>query len=413
MNKKFGKLLGSSEDLPPASLRYYVFLLAVVVAISTMAHSVVAPLLPVYARQLSATPAEVGLIVAVFGFTRFATQPFLGTYSDKWGHKKFIQGMLLLFFVSGIGYGASNSLFTLIIFRTIQAVAVGGLSVSVRAYIVEITTKENRGRINGLVSSMQNVGSLLGPALGGVIADILNIRAPFYLLSFSIIICFLFSLKLPTSTQPHTISITQPQSTDRITWSNPLKLLGIIHLLEFMGLGIWLAVWPIYADERLGWSSSMIGASFSVSAFTSLMTAPIWGKITDQYGRTISAIAGLILLILQPISVILFSQSPLLLWVMFALAGAGGTGYFNAYFTLVGDLSPARKAGQVQGVLGSASQLGNAAGSLIAPLLWQLTSMQVAFWGDSILLGVCVLLFAPLYLKEKEKTLLPVSEVTE
>lgn len=403
----------ASEAVLTRELKTHVLLLAVVIAISTMAHSIVAPLLPIYARDLEVTPAQIGLLISLFGFARFATQPILGTYSDKWGHKKFIQVMLLLFFASGVGYGTSSSFQALVLFRVIQAIASGGLSISVRAYIVEITTSGNRGRVNGLISSMQNAGSLLGPVLGGVIADVLNIRAPFYLLSFCVIICFLFSVKLPVSNKPSLPRAAISSMSGQMKWSNPLKLLGVIHFMEFMGLGIWLAVWPIYADESLGWSSSMIGASFSISAFTSLITAPIWGRMTDRYGRTISAIIGLILLTMQPIAVVIFRQTSILIWPAFALAGIGGTGYFNAYFTLVGDLSPNQSVGRIQGILGSASQLGNAVGSLIAPVLWQVTSMQFAFWGDAILLSGCVLLFLPLFFREQEKSLVQESEIAK
>lgn len=394
-------------------LKFHTFLFAVITALSTMAHSIVAPLLPLYARELDIAPTQIGLLISLFGFVRFATQPFLGVYSDRWGHKKFIQGMLILFFVSGIGYSAGNSFPTLILFRIVQAIAAGGLSISVRAYIVEITNPGNRGRVNGFISSMQNAGSLLGPVLGGVIADVLTIRAPFYLLSFSILVCFLFSIKLPISSKSVFSTPKHGQTPATVKWSGSLKLLGVIHFMEFMGLGIWLAVWPIYANENLGWSGSLIGASFSISAFASLITAPLWGRLTDRHGRTTSAIAGLVLLIIQPIAVVVFRQMPILLWPIFALAGAGGTGYFNAYFTLVGDLSPSQSIGRVQGVLGSSSQLGNALGSLLAPVLWQVTSMQFTFWGDAVLLGGCALLFLPLFFKEKEKKLFTGGEFAE
>jgi MFS family permease len=247
---------------------------------------------------------------------------------------------------------------------------------------------------------MQNVGSLTGPVLGGLVAEWWNIHAPFYVLSLGVMVCLLVSMKLPVMQHDQ---LTRQHNSTKSQWPKPLILLGIIHFFEFMGLGIWLAIWPIYAVENLGWTSSMVGASFSISALASLITAPIWGRISDQYGRTVSAILGLILLILQPLSVVVLADVPLLIWPLFALAGAGGTGYFNAYFTLVGDLSPAHDVGWFQGVLGSGSQLGNSAGSLLAPILWQALSIEFALLGDVTLLTMCMALFIPLFIRERNQ----------
>lgn len=376
----------------------HLLLLATIVAISTMANSVVTPLLPIYARQLL-TPVQIGVLVSVFGFVRFITQPFLGMLSDRWGHRKSIQVMLILFAISGLGYAVSNTFLLLILFRSIQAIAVGGLSVSVRSYIIDVTTKETRGQVNGIVSSMQNTGSFMGPVAGGILADWWDIHAPFYMLSVVLTFCLLFSVKLPlvehnrpASNQYEPIKTKLPQ---------PLILISIINVLEFAGLGIWLTVWPIYAVENLGWTSSMVGISFSISALAGLLTAPIWGKISDQYGRTVSAITGLVLLTLQPISVLLFDNS-LFILLIFAVAGVGGTGYFNAHFTLIGDLVPTHKSGWVQGSLNSASQLGNSAGSLVAPILWEAMSIQFPIVVDVILLVICTVSFVPLLIKEKQ-----------
>ena len=186
--------LDESTSSPP---RPNIMLLGLLMALSTMANSIVAPMLPIYATKLNATSTQIGLLVSIFGFVRFVIQPIIGNYSDKWGHRRVIQAMLALFTIAGLGYAVGENIQSLLFFRSIQAIAVGGLSVSIRAYINQITTKNNRGGVNGTISAMQNAGSLLGPVVGGVAADWLSIQAPFYLLSFFSLIGLILSFSLP------------------------------------------------------------------------------------------------------------------------------------------------------------------------------------------------------------------------
>src|SRR5690606_1441633 len=306
-----------------------------------------------------------------------------------WGHRRVIQAMLALFTIAGLGYAVGENIQSLLFFRSIQAIAVGGLSVSIRAYINQITTKNNRGGVNGTISAMQNAGSLLGPVVGGVAADWLSIQAPFYLLSFFSLIGLILSFSLPNVKFNQYNIDSNKHDKKQTRWPNTLYLLAGINILEFVGLGIWVTLWPIFASETMHWNSSLIGLSFSVSALASLITAPVWGKISDLYGRTISGITGLLFLLIQPVAVVLFNHNFVLLWLCFVLAGAGGTGYFNAYYTIVGDLSPDGDVGKIQGVLGAASQLGNSAGSILGSFIWQALTIQIAFWTDASILMIC------------------------
>ena len=105
-------------------------------------------------------------------------------------------------------------------------------------------------------------------------------------------------------------------------------------------------------------------------------------------------------MLIQPVAVVLFNHNFVLLWLCFVLAGAGGTGYFNAYYTMVGDLSPDGDVGKIQGVLGAASQLGNSGGSILGSFIWQALTIQIAFWTDASILMICIIGFIPLFKTE-------------
>ena len=98
--------------------------------------------------------------------------------------------------------------------------------------------------------------------------------------------------------------------------------------------------------------------------FTSTISAPIYGKLGDVWGRKI----------MMQIAIIIFVFSSLLAaiaqnmsWLLCARAaqGLGGGGLFVLAFTVVGDIIPSRERGKVQGLFAAVFGLS----SIVGPLL--------------------------------------------
>ncbi len=107
--------------------------------------------------------------------------------------------------------------------------------------------------------------------------------------------------------------------------------------------------------------------SWIVTAYllTSTVSAPIYGKLGDIYGRRIMMEIAIIIFL---VSSLLAAIAQTMWWMIFAraLQGLGGGGLFVLAFTLVGDIIPARERGRVQGlfagVFGFSSVVGPLAG---------------------------------------------------
>ena len=107
--------------------------------------------------------------------------------------------------------------------------------------------------------------------------------------------------------------------------------------------------------------------SWIVTAYllTSTVSAPIYGKLGDIYGRRIMMEIAIIIFL---VSSLLAAIAQTMWWMIFAraLQGLGGGGLFVLAFTLVGDIIPARERGKVQGlfagVFGFSSVVGPLAG---------------------------------------------------
>jgi multidrug resistance protein len=103
--------------------------------------------------------------------------------------------------------------------------------------------------------------------------------------------------------------------------------------VDMIGFLMVLPLLPFYA-ERLGASPSIIGALVSTFAFAQLTTAPIWGRLSDRYGRRPIIIGGL-LASAAAYTVFAFAQSVWMLLLSRLIQGAGGgtIGVVQAYVT--------------------------------------------------------------------------------
>lgn len=372
------------------------YVLAAIVLVLATALGMVLPLLPLYATHLEATPAHLGALISLYLAGQIVAQIPAGYLSDRLGSAWIIKiGVGLFMFVS-IGYASSHRVTTLLIWRFIHGLASGGALVAVRSYTNTRISRQERGIANALVTSAYNGGELLGPVCGGLLADRYNYQTPFVILAICIGVLLPFVAFLPHNScqgaakQADNAPIKATLHTilsllrDRL-----IVLLSGIRFAEMGGFAIWLTVFAPYASAVMQWDATRIGFAFSVAAGAGLITGPVWGILSDRLGRRPVLIAGLLMLLLQVTFVLVFPHSTFI-WVAFALGGAGGTGYFDALFALIGDVTVEKQnTGQAMGLIGSVSDLGSVFSPWLASMVWKL-------WGihTPLLINILFLLVA-------------------
>jgi EmrB/QacA subfamily drug resistance transporter len=99
------------------------------------------------------------------------TLPLYGKLGDIYGSKPLFVVAIVVFLVGSVLCGLAWGMPELIAFRAIQGVGAGGLFALSHATIGRIVPPRSRGRWQGLVAVTFAVGSIAGPALGGVIVD--------------------------------------------------------------------------------------------------------------------------------------------------------------------------------------------------------------------------------------------------
>lgn len=150
-----------------------------------------------------------------------------------------------------------------------------------------------------------------------------------------------------------------------------LWVLMLTVFVDMIGFLIVLPLLPFYA-EKLGADPVLIGGLVSAFAVAQFATAPLWGRLSDRYGRRPMILAGLLI---QAVAYILFEGASTV-WLLFFSrivqgAGAGTVGVVQAYLS---DSVPARDRAKALGWLTAATSagvmVGPAIGSLAAGRGW-------------------------------------------
>ena len=134
---------------------------------------------PLYANSLGFATAQVGLAVSAFATARFLTNVPAAIISDRIGRRGILIGGALFAALGNVLSSYADTLPPLLIFRFIAGIGSGAFITVGIVAIADISTSMNRARLMSFFQGSFIAGIALGPLVGGIIADLIDLRAPF------------------------------------------------------------------------------------------------------------------------------------------------------------------------------------------------------------------------------------------
>jgi len=168
-----------------------------------------------------------------------------------------------------------------------------------------------------------------------------------------------------------------------------LLILSFTLMVVMLGYAMVLPIMPFYI-EKLGAGGTELGWLMATYALMQLICAPIWGVLSDRYGRKSILSIGILG---YAISMLMFGLSTTF-WMLFvarSLSGILSSATMPTAMAYIGDNAPARERGQGMGQLGAATGIGVIFGPLLAGLL-STNSLALPFFVGSALAFVAFLL---------------------
>jgi DHA1 family tetracycline resistance protein-like MFS transporter len=318
-----------------------------------------------------------GFLVGIFPVMQFFATPILGQLSDRYGRKPVLALSLAgtalgyVLFATGI---VIRNIPLLFVARALDGITGGNLSVA-QAAIADVTEPSERTKNFGLIGAAFGVGFIVGPFLGGVLADPsvvswFNAATPFW---FAALLAAANTTQVllqfdETNRHIRDFSVQFSKGLVNIARAYGMRELRPIFLTSFFfnaGFGFFISFFGVYLIHRFNFNEARIGNFFAwvgmCAIFTQIFTTRrVAAKFNEPQVLKISLLG---------VSMVMFAYivAPSPMW-LFLIAPISST--FNGLsLANMGGLLSRSVAPQVQGeILGIGSSIAALANSL-PPLL--------------------------------------------
>lgn len=368
--------------------------------------SQIVPILPLYIEQLGIH--NIAEVEQLSGFTFGITfiimaiaSPLWGQAADRYGRKPMLLRASLGMAIVIICMGFVQNIYQLIGLRLLQGVVSGFISAAVTLVATE-APKERAGWALGTLSTGGVGGMLLGPLIGGYLAEVWGLRSVFFATGTFLFIAFLASLFF---IQENFQAPERKVFSFREVWSqlpNPQITITMFISTFILQLAL-LSIEPIitvYISQLSHDKNHIViisGLVFAASGFANILAAPRLGRLSDKIGPHKVMLGALIFagIVFIPQA---FVTNPWQLMGLRFLLGLASAGLLPSINTLVKRNTPNAIAGRVFGYNQSAQFLGSFGGAVMGGQVAALLGFHYVFFVTSALLFVnAIWVYAKVY----------------
>lgn len=356
--------------------------------------SQIAPMLPLYIDELGvhATSDVEKWSGLIFGSTFLLSaivSPIWGKLADKKGRKLMLLraslGMaIVVFFMAFV-----QNVYQLLALRMLMGAVSGYISAAV-TLVASQTPKEKSGWALGTLSTGSVSGGLLGPLLGGLLAEVSGIRSCFILTSCLLVIAFLACLFLIKEefTPIHKTPLPFKQVWRLVPNTRLLvSLFASTFILQIANMSIQplITVYVKDLSPHIAHLSMVAGMVVAASGLANIIAAPRLGKLADRIGSRKILIGALIAagIIFIPQA---FVKSPWELMGLRFCLGLATAGLLPSINNLVRKNAPDEVVGRIFGYNQSAQYIGTLGGSVLGGQMAGLFGIHYVFFSTSALL---------------------------
>lgn len=367
-----------------------IWVLATISVVVALGFGVVIPILPVYASQFGVNQTLIGLLIASFAVTRFATSPLVPRI--PLGERSTLALGVAIVAGSSALVGFAETYWQLLLFRSLGGTGSAMFTVSAMTLVIAKAPPQFRARAISMYQGGFMLGSIAGPALGGVLGAI-SLTAPFFFYAIMLVIAATVGLVMlsPGSVGRTTNGQAQPSRPfNEVLRDKRYQAALVANLAHgWTSLGLRASLTPIVITQILHKDPVWSGTAFAVTAVSQTICLIPVGRFVDQTGRRPALIIGGIITATSVMAIPLATN----VWVVIAAMAVYGVG--SAMLNTAPPASVADAAGPRSGqplaVFSMMADLGQVVGPLVAGLVWDHANPVAAYGIGSAMLVLTIL----------------------
>lgn len=390
----------------------------------TAGQGVIAPVLPLFQREFDVSAGVVGLTLSLFALARLVLNVPLGVLCDRRGRRVLLVWGPIVTAAGMVGTGLAQEIGHLLAARAVAGVGSAMYMVASLTYLADISTDQNRARFIAANQGALLLGVSVGPAVGGLLAELYGFRLPFFVVGLAALAAAAYAYwrlpetgasasqtalsagpdleSAPTAARPELRRDGPPPPDGADPGRRPwlamlasgsfLTVAFVTTMIFFTRAGGRQTIVPLLGDARLGLSTGFLGAVFTAMSLVNLALIGPAAVAADRFGRRavivpsgIATVAGL-LLFAGATNIALFLIGALVLSVASAMAGPAPAAY-------VADIAPARARGLAMSLYRSAGDIGFVIGPPLLGVIADGNSFGWALGANAALVALATLLF--------------------
>ncbi|MEJ9230484.1 MFS transporter [Peribacillus butanolivorans] len=283
-----------------AEQRKKIIILMINMFIAIGSFGIIIPILPAYLASINQGGTAAGLMIAIFAGAQLIFSPIAGKWTDQFGRRKMIIYGLIGLTISMFIFYAVNSIWLLYASRVVGGVGAALLVPAIFAYVADITTFDQRAKGNSLVSAAMSLGIVVGPGVGGFLADF-GLKFPFLISALVSLVAVIFSIfvlkESETKQASQAMDMANNESMVRkiaLSVKMPYFIPLIITLVMSFGLMAYESVIGLYLDNQFNSTPKDIATMVTATGIVSVIVQLF---VVDRIVRRFGEVSVLIIFI--------------------------------------------------------------------------------------------------------------------
>lgn len=249
----------------------------------------IVPFLPLFLQDLGVTrnlSQWAGMIYTAHYISAFFFQPFWGRVADRVGRKPMMirAGICLGCIYLGMSY--SGAPWHVILCRFLNGALTGFIPGAI-ALCATNTPKHLSAKYVAALQTANAAGTIIGPAIGGVLADLLGYRGAIQASGYTVLAATLAVILLVQEKNKVRVEHDSSMWQDTVTSVRHPVLLSVMLTVAFLAFGTtgMQPMLAIYLTElQQGGAKWLSGAVFSLPGVAFVLTASMWTRLGERKG---------------------------------------------------------------------------------------------------------------------------------